>query len=587
MQQFTHLPIIFLVAVAVVMVAFFIIVRTVYHRSMRIRNQLQMSYIFTSITHELLTPLTIIAASVERLRNADHSDHDSPGADRSNNYDLMELNIQRMQRLLQQILETSKSHAGELKLLVSNGDVMQYIKETALTIEPLMASKGLSFTISCRPESMMGWIDTDKLDKIIFNLLSNAAKYTPRGGRVALNVATNKRFDRIVIRVSDNGNGIAKEQMKHLFTRYHDGDYRKNQTFGTGIGLSLTRDLVHLHRGTIHCKSLVGQGTTFTVELPINKEAFADSQIDEKNRVQISSSRNTIVDLAQRATAVQPVNEAEVTAPPEASRVLIVEDNTELLMLMRQLLQHRYHIQTATNGREALEVIRSQPLDIIVSDVMMPDMDGLELTTTVKQDPDYNHLPVILLTARTQEEDRAEALLAGADAYITKPFRLRDLQLSIDNIVTNRQRILHDANTPDADANHMESNGKRLSPMDAEFLQRAMRCINEHINDSDYDRDTFAADMGASASTLYNKLRALTGMNVTAFIRKQRIKTACRLAKSNPDLRVSDIAYRVGFKDPKYFATTFKRETGQQPKEYFERLRGNRLSTVREKSAGR
>ena len=202
-----------IILVSVLLIGLFAFIgRSLYRRSVRIRNQLQMSYVFTNITHELLTPLTIIDASVERLRKK--------APDNRHDYDLMELNIARVVRLLQQILETSKSQAGELRLRVSHGDVMRYIRETALCIEPLMAKKGLEFTIRCKPESMMGWIDTDKLDKIIFNLLSNAAKYTGKEGKVIVDVATNSRYDKIIIRVSDNGTGIPHEKMKRLHLRH-------------------------------------------------------------------------------------------------------------------------------------------------------------------------------------------------------------------------------------------------------------------------------------------------------------------------------------------------------------------------------
>lgn len=559
--------IIILLSIALIVV-FYLIGRTLYRRSVRIRNQLQMGYVFTNITHELLTPLTIVAASVERLRKT--------APEHGRDYDLMELNITRVVRLLQQILETSKSQAGELKLRVSHGDVMAYIRETALTIEPLMAKKGLEFTVHCKPESMLGWIDTDKLDKIIFNLLSNAVKYTGENGKVIVDVSTNSRYDKVVIRISDNGMGIASDKMKHLFTRFYDGEYRKSATFGTGIGLALTHDLVYLHKGTIHCQSFEGQGTTFIVELPIKKNAFSSSQIDESHQINPAVPHSNIIDLA--STLDKSANEEASTPLPaidddeEAYTLLIVEDNVELLMLMKQLLQQHYHVLTASNGVEALDVVKAHELDLIVSDVMMPEMDGNELTTRLKENPDYSHLPIILLTAKTQEEDRQESLILGADDYITKPFKMGDLQLRINNIIENRKRIRHIFQQQST-----EENFERIKAMatsaDNEFIERAIQCLNDHLSDSDYDRDAFARDMGASASTLYNKLRAVTGMNVSGFIRNHRIKIACRLAQEDPNLRVSDIAYQVGFKDPKYFATSFKKEMGVQPSEYFEQLR--------------
>lgn len=559
--------IIILLSIALIVV-FYLIGRTLYRRSVRIRNQLQMGYVFTNITHELLTPLTIVAASVERLRKT--------APEHGRDYDLMELNITRVVRLLQQILETSKSQAGELKLRVSHGDVMAYIRETALTIEPLMAKKGLEFTVHCKPESMLGWIDTDKLDKIIFNLLSNAVKYTGENGKVIVDVSTNSRYDKVVIRISDNGMGIASDKMKHLFTRFYDGEYRKSATFGTGIGLALTHDLVYLHKGTIHCQSFEGQGTTFIVELPIKKNAFSSSQIDESHQINPAVPHSNIIDLA--STLDKSANEEASTPLPaidddeEAYTLLIVEDNVELLMLMKQLLQQHYHVLTASNGVEALDVVKAHELDLIVSDVMMPEMDGNELTTRLKENPDYSHLPIILLTAKTQEEDRQESLILGADDYITKPFKMGDLQLRINNIIENRKRIRHIFQQQSTEEN-IERIKAMAASADNEFIERAIQCLNDHLSDSDYDRDAFARDMGASASTLYNKLRAVTGMNVSGFIRNHRIKIACRLAQEDPNLRVSDIAYQVGFKDPKYFATSFKKEMGVQPSEYFEQLR--------------
>ena len=543
-------------------VGLFFLGRELFQRGVRMKNRLQMSAIYTNITHELLTPLTVISASVDRLRLT--------APDHEQDYDLMQLNIDRMVRLLQQILETSKSQSGELKLKVAQGDVMRYIQQTALCIEPLMAKKGLDFKIQCTPESMMGWIDTDKLDKIIYNLLSNAAKYTQgENGKVTLQVRTSRKFDHIIINVSDNGIGIPQDKMKKLFHRFYDGEYRRQQTFGTGLGLALTRELVFLNGGTIDCQSEEGKGTTFTVTLPIRKEAFASSQIDETHKVDINQAHSAILDIATRMHQQEIAEEVpEDNADSDAYHLLVVEDNVELLMLMTQLLSSKYHVKTATNGKEALEIIHKEELDIIISDVMMPVMDGLELTQQLKNDPNYQHLPIILLTAKTQDENRAEALQLGADSYVTKPFKLSDLELRINNIVENRKRIKEEFINQGA---VFQKTDEEPSPDDL-FLKQAMECVHQHLDDSDYDREAFAADMGASSSKLYNKLRALTGMNVSSFIRDIRLKEAMRMAKQNPQLRVSDLAYSVGFKDPKYFATCFKKEFGVQPSEYIESL---------------
>ena len=550
-------------AILAIIIVISFVGRNLYLRSLRLRRRLQMSNIFTNITHELLTPLTVISASVDKLRDeAPQHGHD---------YDLMQLNIQRMVRLLQQILETSKAEAGQLKLVVAQGDVMRYIHETAECLEPLLVRKRQHFTISCYPESMMGWIDTDKLDKIIYNLLSNAAKYSHEDGEVSLKVQTNTTFDHIRIEVSDTGDGIPPEKMKNLFQRFHDGEYRKHQTIGTGLGLYLTHDLVFLHHGTIQCQSEVGKGTTFTVELPINKEAFVDDEIDETRTIDFNLPKNTIIDV-QALTFDVDTEEGEPQDHPDEDiyRLLIVEDNTELLMLMQQLLKSSYRVYTAKNGREALDIVHQKALDLIISDVMMPEMDGYELTKTVKNDANYSHLPIILLTAKTQDEDEQQALLLGADEYLTKPFRLSDLKLRIDNIIENRKRIQAEYHQESAD----EARRIVVAPKspDEEFLSRALECVYSHLDDDAYDRDALAADMGASSSTIYNKLRSITGLNVSGFIRDVRLKEAHRLAQADPTLRVSDLAYKVGFRDPRYFSTCFKKQFGVLPKEFMEGL---------------
>ena len=538
--------------------------RLLYLRSVRIRNRLQLEHAFTNIGHELLTPLTVISASVERLRNQ--------APDYNTDYTLMELNIDRMVHLLQELLETSKLQAGEMRLKVSQGDVMEYIRQTSLCLEPLMSKRKLDFTIKCQPTSMMGWIDTDKLDKIIYNLLSNSAKYTKEGS-VSLIAQTNKTYDHIIIKVSDTGIGLSPEQKKHLYQRFYDGDYRHMRTIGTGLGLPLMRDLVYLHGGTIECESEQGKGTVFTISLPINKEAFTPSQIDEEHPIEISSTpRTAILDVASLQSEEMP--EASQPNPESVDentyRILLVEDNIELLMLMQSLLSQKYYVHAATNGVEALKIVQTEDLDLIISDVMMPEMDGNELTKRIKSNPDTSHLPVVLLTAKTQEEDRKESLLIGADDYITKPFKMSDLEVRINNLIENRKRILREYLAQSAEEIHMKTSTAPTA--DEEFLKRATDCVYKHLDDSEFDRDAFAADMGASASTLYNKLRSLTGLNVSSFIRDIRMKEAKRLATTQPDLRISDLAYKVGFKDPKYFSTCFKKEFGIQPSEFIEMI---------------
>ena len=558
-----------------------LIVMRLNQRNSKLRQKAQMNMMFPSITHELLTPLTILSASIEHLREVEPK--------HKLQYALMEINIQRSVRLLQQVLETTKAQDGRLKLLVSHGDVMGYIRNTAHSIIPLMAKKHLKFSVKCQPESMMGWIDTDKLDKIIFNLLSNSAKYTTgENGLVELNVRTNDRYDRIFIEIRDNGCGIPESRKKHLFELFYDGEYRRFNTMGTGLGLSLTRELVYLNNGTISYESEEGKGTTFYITLPINKESFDLTQIDEKNKVDINKPMSAVLDLGEEdslldndfvltdkisknvATDTMKPKEIADSSDEDAYTILVVEDNLELLMLMKQLLSRKYKVETARHGREAVELIEKTELDLIISDVMMPVMDGYELVKYVKNSVGYRHLPIIMLTAKTQETDKMDALTVGADEYMTKPFKMKELLLRIDNMIANRQRITREFKQQSIE--EVKVKNVTMPSPDNEFLEKAMTCVHNHLDDSDYDRDSFASDMGMSASSLYNKLRAVTGMNATSFIRDIRMKEACRLAKSTPGIRVSDLAYSVGYKDPKYFSTIFKKEFGMQPSEYIESI---------------
>ena len=535
--------------------------RLIYMRSKRLREKLRMSYVFTNITHELLTPLTVLSASVDKMRE------EVPQL--SHDYDLMQINIQRMVRMLQQILETSKSQSGELKLLCAQGDVMRYIRETAQYLEPLIRKKKMKYTIECQPESMMGWIDTDKLDKIIYNLVSNAAKYCRENGEVSVRVTTNHNYDRIRIVVSDTGLGIPRDKMKNLYRPFQDGAYRQNKNIGTGLGLALTHDLVYLHKGTIKCESEIDKGTTFTIELPINKEAYTSDQIYEDGQITFTSSKNPLIEQKEPQTEINAVLNLNELPQEHDTNLLIVEDNPDLLMLMHQLMSTYYNIYIAPNGIEALDIIHQKQIDLIISDVMMPEMDGFELTRLLKEDPDYAHLPIILLTAKREMDDEQKALILGADDYLTKPFKLKELKIRVDNIIQNRKRIRVD----DKQTEESQEEIQHEPTPDELFMQRARQQVLIHLEDDDYDRDALASDMGASASTLYNKLRAIANVNVTTFIRGIRMDEAKRIATENPDIRISDLAYRVGFRDPRYFSTTFKKHFGMQPTEFLDSLK--------------
>lgn len=505
---------------------------------------------FTNITHEFLTPLTILSASLDEMKMQ------APQLD--DFYKVMSDNINRLIRLLQQILEFRKAETGNLKLKVSEGDLSAFVRKEVEAFLPLMKKKKMVFSCTCRPDTIMGYFDPDKVDKILYNLLSNASKYNREGGTIEVNLSLDENENIVTLSVKDNGQGISKEGMKNLFKRFYEGDYRRFNTTGTGIGLSLVKDLVTLHEGTIRVESEEGQGATFIVTLPISRSAYKEEQIEESALPPIAPD-----------PALLPENEPAETDPKEKSNysLLLVEDNEDLLALMVKLLGREYPVFTARNGKEAIRVIESNDIDLIVSDVMMPEMNGVELCQYVKGNVDICHIPIILLTAKNKEEDRIEAYESGADAFLSKPFNLSLLHARIKNLLRGKERTARDFKKQLV----FEAQELNYTSLDEDFLQRAISCVQKHLDNSEFDQQQFMEEMATSKSTLYKKLKSLTGLNTSAFIRNIRLKAACQIIEEKKRVRISELAYAVGFNDPKYFSACFRKEFGMLPSEYMER----------------
>ena len=504
---------------------------------------------FTNITHEFLTPLTILSASLDEMKMQ------APQLD--DFYKVMSDNINRLIRLLQQILEFRKAETGNLKLKVSEADLATFVRKEVEAFRPLMKKKKMQFSFTCQPDTITGYFDPDKLDKILYNLLSNASKYNREGGTIDVNLSLDEEENIVTLSVKDNGQGISKEGMKNLFKRFYEGDYRRFNTTGTGIGLSLVKDLVTLHEGTIRVESEEGQGATFIVTLPISRSAYKEEQVDEP-----------ITPTAD--DQVLPTESGDTgSASKEKSgySLLLVEDNEELLALMVKLLGREYPVYTAHNGKEAIQAIESNDIDLIVSDVMMPEMNGVELCRYVKGNFDICHIPIILLTAKNKEEDRIEAYESGADGFLSKPFNLSLLHARIKNLLRGKERTARDFKKQLV----FEAQELNYTSLDEDFLQRAISCVQKHLDNSEFDQQQFMEEMATSKSTLYKKLKSLTGLNTSAFIRNIRLKAACQIIEEKKRVRISELAYAVGFNDPKYFSACFRKEFGMLPSEYMER----------------
>ena len=516
-------------------------------------TQIKLRY-FTNISHELLTPLTIIMLQIESMRKKNIGD--------ASQFDIMKENVIRLKRLIQQILIFRKTESGNMKLRIRENDIVAFVNNICKSnFKPLVNQKKIKFNVNVEPESYLAYFDPDKLDKIIYNLLSNAFKHTPNGGEIMVKVVFLQRGDIHYMRlsVSDTGEGIAEQDIPHIFKRFYISS-SSDQSQSHGIGLALTNDLIEMHKGTISVKSQLGEGAVFTIEIPVSKEIYSEEDLAEDEIVpaDIPDMQDAIVAESEQET--EPVTEEH-----EDSTILIVEDNKELQDLIVNNFAGKYNVLTADNGVKALEVLNDHEIDLIITDVMMPEMDGLTFCKMVKNDIATSHINVLVLTAKNSTEDRIEAYNAGADSYIAKPFELSVLNARTRNLVRKRQQKTETfQKNQDINISAME-----YGSIDELFLKQAVKIVENKLADETFDFDQFAVDMATSKSTLHRKLKSLTGLSPGEFIRNIRLKHAALMLTKNSG-NISEIAFAVGFNDPKYFSRCFKIEFGLTPREYQE-----------------
>ena len=509
---------------------------------------------FTNISHDLLTPLTIITCLID--------DAEMTNGSRISQLTMIRSNVNKLRRLLQQILDFRKVESGNMKLSVSKSDVISFIDDVCkIHFTPLMRKKNQTFTFLTEDRHLMAYFDRDKLDKIVSNLLSNAYKYTANGGNIKLIVDSywESENHHLRIQVVDTGEGIAPADLENVFKRFYTIN-KGDESESNGIGLSLTKDLVELHHGTINVESELGKGSTFTVDLPINKDSYQEDELISEH-ISVNGI-NTDLILEKEELIDSKVGEGEDAQIADV-HLLLVEDNEELLFLMEKILSKHYHVLIAKDGLEALNVIKDNEIDIIISDVMMPEMDGLEFCRALKSNLETSHIPIILLTAKNTVEDRIECYNAGADGYISKPFELKILEARINNF------IMHKKNKQEEFRSNVEVNIDSLEPssIDKEFLDKVISVINSNMSEGDFDVVQLADALAVSKSSLYRKMKLATGLSPIEFIRNIRLKHGSQLLKDK-SISVAEVAYECGFSNPKYFATCFKEEFGVTPKEY-------------------
>lgn len=509
---------------------------------------------FTNITHELLTPLSIMSALLDELK--------SKHPELKNVLEDFSVSMTRLTRLIQQILEFRKIENNRQKLKVSEGNLTRFLRQSVAAFSPLVRQKHLHIVFNNQDFEVEGYFDIDKLDKIVYNLLSNAAKYTIEGGTITVEQfydAENKQWG---FSVNNPGDVIPEEKLAHLFERFYEGEYRRFHTKGTGIGLSLTKDLVILHHGKIEVSSTVEHGNTFSILIPINKEAFAEDEIDE------AIPSEEILDLSTEESDHPDITGLPTRHYEEGNNkkpvLLLVEDNEELCNIMVRRLSDYFEVIKSVCAELALDELHQHKVDIVVTDVMMKGMDGFELCRKIKTTFQTSHIPVIILTACTADIDRVKGYEVGADGYLYKPFNMNVLLAKIANLLKKCDTTVGDARKKLI----FEAKEVDYTPQDEIFLRKAVDCVNAHLGDLNFDAAQFAGEMGMSRSTCNDKLKELTGMTPLVFISSIRLQAAFRMIQEKKKIRISDLAYAVGFNDPKYFSQCFKKKFGFLPKEY-------------------
>lgn len=502
---------------------------------------------FTNISHELRTPLTLILGPAKQL--LEESSENSSDYQKSR-FNLIHQNASRLLNLVNQVLDFRKAQTGELKLKVSKTDILLFTTNTFDSFKEFAFNKQIDLNIISEVQNLFGWIDRDKFDKILYNLLSNAIKFTNKYGHVDLFFRL-KENDKntLVIEVSDDGIGIPLKSQEKIFTRFYQATNSKENNTGSGIGLSLVKSLVELHKGTIVVESKPNEGSTFTVEIPIDRESYTKKEVFEF----ISNKE---------------VNEPEIFVPTKRKttnteikdKILVIEDNIELRKYLIDYLSAYYKVYEAENGQEGLLLCRKIKPMLCVADVMMPVMDGLEFCNELKNDEFISHIPVILLTALSENEDKVKGYDVGADSYLVKPFDPSLLKSVIVNTIKTRLEL----KAKFSDEVESEVGLLTHSPIDKELMEQVTNIIEEHIDDVDLSTNYLCQELGMSSSKLYRKIKELTDLAPNEFIRTIRLKKSAKLLKTKK-FNVSEVTDLVGFNDPLYFSRCFKKQFGFPP----------------------
>ena len=509
---------------------------------------------FMNISHEIRTPMTLIVTPLLSLIKQDNDPH------RRSIYETIRRNAERILGLINQMMDLRKIDKGQMQMHMCETEFISFIGDIHTLFDQQAKAKNISFVYEHDTQMLPVWIDRGNFDKVIVNLLSNSFKYTPTGGNIRIGVTHDEH--EVHVSIKDSGEGIPEDKLERIFERFYQSPSRVNdRKTGTGIGLDLTRSLVELHHGSIRAlNNSDGPGCEFIVTIPLgNGHLKPEEMITEKQDISHATSLIDDSDLA--------VETAEVELPKigRRQRIVIVEDDKEILDYLSSELSAHYDVSTAENGRLGLsEILKVHP-DLVISDIMMPEMDGNELCSKVKGNPATSHIPVILLTAKSRDEDQLEGLEMGADAYVMKPFNMDILRRTIINLIHTHQmlRLKYGRN----DQLEEQVDQVKMKSPDEQLLERVMRVINKNLNNSDLSVDAIAEEVGISRVHLHRKMKELTGQTPHDFIRNLRLKQAAHLLASQ-NMNITEVMYACGFNNAASFSTIFKKFYGMSPREY-------------------
>ncbi|WP_370634789.1 substrate-binding domain-containing protein [Cesiribacter sp. SM1] len=508
---------------------------------------------FTNISHEFRTPLTLILGPVEDILRSNIN------SDLKKDMQLVKNNANRLLHLVTQLMDFRKIENKKMRLQAAENDIVAFIRDVASSFKRVAQKRRISFMVDSKPEKLKVYFDTDKLDKVLFNLLSNAFKFTPDGGSIGISIAVSDTYDSVEITVEDTGKGMAPEHVKHAFDRFYTGDTYNN--LSTGLGLALSKEFISLHKGSIAVVSEKWKGTKFIITLPLGKEHLKEEEILIESGSEALYLMPSLLHTSE--DSYTDLSEADGASLQKEHTVLLIEDNNELRAFLRQRLQKDFNVVEAPDGILGLNQAFDVVPDLVISDIMLPNKDGLEVTATLKNDPRTSHIPVVLLTAKDSIDHKIEGIQSGADLYVTKPFSYQYLLERIKNLLRSREK-LKEHYCSEIPVDTALAAPKQL---EKKFISEFRALVQKNLSNAEFNTNDIAESLGMSRVQVYRKVKQLLGYSVNDYVVKARMKKAKHLLL-HTDQTIAEISAEVGFSSPAYFSTAFKNHFGISPSDF-------------------